>query len=93
MSNHFLDVSLPLDPADDSYDLHVAIEFSYKPGCPASWNDPGYEAEIDPIDVLPYGCCPPIDPEALWQLAVEWLGDDRNYRSCCAFAEEERRAA
>jgi hypothetical protein len=93
MSNHFLDVSLPLDPADDSSDLHVALEIAYLPGCPASFDDPGYEPEVEIIDVLPYGCPPPLDPEVIYRLAMEWLNEGEGYKTCCAFAEEERRAA
>lgn len=88
------EIEIPIrgsDPDADAPVVKVEIDFSYSKGCPASWEDPGYGAEIEVTKAsLSDGDGLTLTDDQVDALARAYLRSDDGYRHACKEAERCR---
>jgi hypothetical protein len=71
--------------------IKVQIDYSYSPGRRASWDDPGFDAEVSVLDATLLDG-DGIDPDraTLLDWCQRFLEDEPGYDIACRNAEDER---
>jgi hypothetical protein len=89
MTVHTIEARLRLDN-DASNDIRADVVFTYVPERPPAGKKPGFPPEIYVEQILPLGPVGPLAPDALMNLAQDWLEKHGGHDACCAAAEERR---
>lgn len=92
-SPHRIEATLCPDPEDSSSDFKADIDFTYLPGAAPILNDPyggdpGWDPEVEILNVTPVGIVGPFTDVDLRRLAWKWINDEGGYDACCRRATD-----